>query len=42
VLAVEEAFDIEIPDSAIGENLEDVSKTMTVQKLAEIVSKQKK
>ena len=40
VMAVEEAFGVEIPDSAIGENVGEVSKTLTVQKLAEIVSKQ--
>jgi acyl carrier protein len=42
VLAVEEAFDVEIPESAIGENVGEVSKTVTVQHLADIVSKQKK
>jgi acyl carrier protein len=42
VLAVEDAFDVEIPDSAIGENVEEGSKTLTVQNLAEIVSKQKR
>jgi acyl carrier protein len=42
VLAVEEAFEVEIPESDIGENVAEVSKTLTVQKLAEIVSKQQK
>ena len=39
VMAVEEAFKVEIPDSAIGDNTGEVSKTLTVQKLAEIVSR---
>lgn len=38
VMAVEEAFKVEIPDSAIGENVNEASKTLTVAKLAEIVS----
>ena len=38
VMAVEEAFKVEIPDSAIGENVSEASKTLTVAKLAEIVS----
>lgn len=42
VLAVEEAFEVEIPESAIGEDVGEVSKSLTVQNLAEIVSKQKK
>jgi acyl carrier protein len=42
VMAIEEAFEVEIPDSAIGESIGDVSKTLTVQKLAEIVSRQQK
>ena len=42
VMAVEEAFKIEIPDSAIGEKVDEVGKTLTVQKLAKIVSKQQK
>ena len=42
VMAVEEAFKVEIPDSAISEIIEEVSKTLTVQKLAEIVSTQQK
>ena len=40
VMALEEAFKVEIPDSAIGETVTEVSKTLTVEKLAEIVSKQ--
>jgi acyl carrier protein len=42
VMAVEEAFKIEIPDSVIGEKPNDVSKTLTVLKLAEIVSNRSK
>lgn len=42
VMAVEEAFKVAIPDSAIGDKPGDVSKALTVQKLAEIVSKQPK
>jgi acyl carrier protein len=43
VMAVEETFKIEIPDTAIsGEKTGEVSKGLTVQKLAEIVSSQKK
>jgi acyl carrier protein len=42
VMAVEEAFEVAIPDSAIGENVGEASKTLTVQKLAEIVSEQRK
>ena len=40
VMAVEEAFKVEIPDSAIGENVNEAGKTLTVVKLAEIVAKQ--
>ena len=39
VMAVEEAFEVEIPDSAVGENIGEASATLTVRKLAEIVSK---
>lgn len=42
VMAVEEAFKVEIPDSAVGESVNEVSKTLTVQKLADIVAKQQK
>ena len=42
VMAVEEAFKVEIPDSAIDNNAAEGSKTLTVQKLAQIVSKQRK
>ncbi len=42
VMALEETFKVEIPDSAIGEKVGEVSKTLTVQKLAEIVSQQQK
>ena len=38
VMAVEEAFKVEIPDSAIGENVNEANKKLTVAKLAEIVS----
>lgn len=41
VMAVEEAFKVEIPDSAIGENFNEAGKTLTVVKLAEIVSKRR-
>jgi acyl carrier protein len=40
VMAVEEVYKVEIPDSAIGKDIREVSKTLTVQKLAEIVVKQ--
>ena len=40
VMALEDAFKVEIPDSAIGETVSEVSKTLTVEKLTEIVSKQ--
>lgn len=42
VMAVEEAFKVEIPDSAIGENANETSKTLTVVNLAEIVSRQQR
>jgi acyl carrier protein len=42
VMAVEEALKVEIPDSAIGENVGEVNKTLTVEKLAEIVSSRQK
>ena len=42
VMAVEEAFKVEIPDSAIAQKGGEMSKTLTVQKLAEIVSRQQK
>ncbi len=42
VMAVEEAFKVDIPDSAIGENVGEASKTLTVQKLAEIVSREQR
>ena len=42
VMAVEEAFKVEIPDSEVDENVGEVSKTLTVQKLAEIVARQQK
>jgi acyl carrier protein len=42
VMALEEAFQVKIPDSAIGGNVGEVSRTLTVEKLAEIVSGQPK
>jgi acyl carrier protein len=42
VMAVEDAFKIEIPDRALDEKPDDIRKTLTVQKLAEIVSGQPK
>lgn len=42
VMALEESFGVEIPDEAIGKNVNEVSKTLTVEKLAKIVAKQKK
>lgn len=42
VMAVEEAFKVEIPGGAIGENVGEVSKTLTVQKLADIVTGQQR
>jgi acyl carrier protein len=42
VTALEEKFKVEIPDSTLGDKPDDVGKTLTVQKLAEIVSKQPK
>jgi acyl carrier protein len=41
VLAVEEAFGVEITDSVLEGHVGEASKTLTVQKLAEIVSKPK-
>jgi len=40
ILAVEEAFKVEIPDSAIGKKPEEIAKTLSVQKLADIVAAQ--
>jgi acyl carrier protein len=40
VMAVEEAFKVQIPDSALEEKPGEVAKTLTVQKLADIVTKQ--
>jgi acyl carrier protein len=40
VMAVEQAFDVEIPDGVIDANGGEVDKTLTVRKLAEIVAKQ--
>lgn len=41
VMAVEEAFNVEIPDDVIAGKSDEVSKTLTLQKLAELVSRQK-
>jgi acyl carrier protein len=41
VRAVERAFEVQIPESAVGKNLAEVRKTLTVESLADIVSKQK-
>jgi acyl carrier protein len=40
VMAVEDAFKVEIPDSAVGEKLDEIAKTLTIQKLADIVAGQ--
>ena len=40
VMAIEGTFQIELPSSEIGVTLGDIGKSMTVQKLAEIASKQ--
>ncbi len=40
VMEVEDAFNVDIPDAALGDDVRDVTKTLTVEKLAEIVSKQ--
>ena len=42
VIAVEEACKVRIPDNALGDKPDEVSKTLTVQELADIVSKQPK
>ena len=41
VRAVENAFEVQIPESVVGQNLAEVKKTLTVEGLAEIVSKRK-
>jgi len=38
VMAVEERFKVEIPDSALGQKSDKISKDLTVQKLADIVA----
>jgi acyl carrier protein len=40
VMAVEDALKVEVPDSAIGDKPAEAAKTLTVQKLAEIVAEQ--
>ena len=42
VMAVEDAFKVEIPDKALGEKISDVSKSLTCERLAEIVVSQSK
>ena len=41
IMNVEEAFKIEIKDEEVGEALEEVSRNLSVRKLADIVSKKK-
>jgi acyl carrier protein len=41
VMNVEEAFNIEIKDEEVGRSLEEVSRHLSVKKLADIVSKKK-
>jgi acyl carrier protein len=41
ITAMEEEFQIEIPDLAMGTNAEDISATLTVEKLARIVIEQR-
>jgi len=38
VMAVEDALKVEIPDSALGDNVPEAQKTLSIEKLAEIVS----
>jgi acyl carrier protein len=40
VMEVEEAFDVSIPDSALGDKPGEIAKTLTVQKLADIVARE--
>lgn len=40
VMAVEEEFKVEIPDKSVGEKPDEIAKTLTVQKLADIVAGQ--
>jgi acyl carrier protein len=42
VMALEEAYKVKIPDSALGKTVGEASKTLTVQKLTEIVSSRQK
>lgn len=42
VMALEETFKVKIPDGALGKTVGEASKTLTVQKLTEIVSTQQK
>ena len=42
VMALEETFKVKIPDGALGKTVGEASKTLTVQKLTEIVSSQQK
>ncbi len=41
IMNVEEAFGIEIKDEEVGESLEEVSRDLSVKKLADIVSKKR-
>jgi acyl carrier protein len=42
VMAIEEAFKVEIPDRDFGKGPEEVRKTLSIQKLATIVARQQK
>ncbi len=42
VMAVEGTFQVDLPSSEIGETLGEIGQTLTVQKLAEVASKQPK
>jgi acyl carrier protein len=42
VMALEETFKVKIPDRALGKDVKEISTTLTVQKLAEIVARQQK
>jgi len=42
VMAVEGTFEVELPSSEIGKTLGEIGQTMTVQKLADVSSRQPK
>jgi len=42
VMALEDSFNIEVSDSSVGDKIEETCKTLTVEQLAEIVSKSDK